>query len=180
MNFELRHDLSGLVFPLPGFAHVGISEIAHFVVVFLVAVVGIGCFFIVSPVVVPVGVEQEVRGGDFKSAFVGTELHVVGRNVAGQKLADAVPDVRTARDNTVGSALAVETLHVVGHVVQNGQVVLHHDDVFIGGDHVAVYLAPLLLAAVHEVPETASRHMVQAAAKRCSSLQNHGANDSIR
>ena len=95
-------------------------------------------------------------------------------------MVDAVPDVRTARDDTVGSALAVETLHVVGHVVQDGQVVLHHDDVFIGGDHVAVYLAPLLLAAVHEVPETPSRHMVQAAAKRCSSLQNHGANDSIR
>ena len=49
-----------------------------------------------------------------------------------QKDVDAFPHAEGHGDNPVGTWLAVEAANEVGEVVQNGKVVLHHNDI-LGG-----------------------------------------------
>eukprot|EP00966_Prymnesium_polylepis_P238131 5506938-Prymnesium_polylepis.1 len=55
--------------------------------------------------------------------------HVLRRDVASEEVVDAVAHAGNLRDDAVCARLAVEAADVVGHVVEDGEVVLDHDHV---------------------------------------------------
>ena len=66
---------------------------------------------------------------DFKDQTCLTEPKVFCRNVAIQEYVDALPDPNGQGDHAVGPRHSIQATDEVGEVVQDTQIMLHHDHI---------------------------------------------------